>query len=252
SAVVHLDQSSCLHLMTARTSYRILSAILVVNIVVWRGRTAALSMLASSAVRSSSRIIARRWWIEAPHIAGKSSRRATPTTPTTPGDSFVLTGKGWAMAAASASTVTLQTHVEDARRDGASSENLGEARPHGSGLPKGGKPDGLAPASTTGMLARIVPAEEPWLTEAGGRLREGKLVAFPTETVYGLGANALSESAVLKIFEAKQRPLTDPLIVHVPDTASALAFLDFDGEGGGGDKARRLLALLGEKLWPGE
>lgn len=52
--------------------------------------------------------------------------------------------------------------------------------------------------------------------------------------------------------QAKRRPLTDPLIVHVPDSASALAFLDFDGVGGGGDKARRLLALLGEKLWPGE
>lgn len=46
--------------------------------------------------------------------------------------------------------------------------------------------------------------------------------------------------------------MTDPLIVHVPDTASALAVVDFEGEGGGGDKARRLMALLGEKLWPGE
>eukprot|EP00904_Undaria_pinnatifida_P012700 jgi/Undpi1/8560/HiC_scaffold_25.g11025.m1 len=100
-------------------------------------------------------------------------------------------------------------------------------------------------------LARLVPFSEPWLTEAGHRLRAGKLVAFPTETVYGLGANALSKEAVLRIFKAKQRPLTDPLIVHVPDTASALAVVDFEGEGGGGDKARRLMALLGEKLWPG-
>lgn len=52
--------------------------------------------------------------------------------------------------------------------------------------------------------------------------------------------------------QAKQRPLTDPLIVHVPDTAGALAVVDFGGEGGGGAKARRLLDLLGEKLWPGE
>lgn len=52
--------------------------------------------------------------------------------------------------------------------------------------------------------------------------------------------------------QAKQRPLTDPLIVHVPDTISALAVVDFEGEGGGGAKARRLLDLLGEKLWPGE
>lgn len=46
-------------------------------------------------------------------------------------------------------------------------------------------------------------------------LRAGRLVAFPTETVYGLGANALDEAAVRRIFEAKGRPLTSPLIVHV-------------------------------------
>ncbi|MGB1285797.1 MAG: L-threonylcarbamoyladenylate synthase [Aggregatilineales bacterium] len=50
---------------------------------------------------------------------------------------------------------------------------------------------------------------------AGEVLHEGGLVAFPTETVYGLGANALSESAVAKIFEAKGRPATDPVIVHI-------------------------------------
>lgn len=58
--------------------------------------------------------------------------------------------------------------------------------------------------------------------------------------------------AVSAAWQAKQRPLTDPLIVHVPDTASALAMVDFEIEGGGGLKARRLLDLLGEKLWPGE
>lgn len=57
---------------------------------------------------------------------------------------------------------------------------------------------------------------------------------------------------VVSARQAKQRPLTDPLIVHVPDTASALAVVDFEVEGGGGQKARRLLDLLGEKLWPGE
>jgi len=45
-------------------------------------------------------------------------------------------------------------------------------------------------------------------------LRKGNLVAIPTETVYGLAANALNENAVLKIFETKQRPHFDPLIVH--------------------------------------
>lgn len=50
---------------------------------------------------------------------------------------------------------------------------------------------------------------------AGELIREGRLVAFPTETVYGLGANALNASAVARIFEAKGRPHFDPLIVHV-------------------------------------
>src|SRR5687768_17601855 len=53
------------------------------------------------------------------------------------------------------------------------------------------------------------------IEEAAAALREGKLVAFPTETVYGLGAHALDERAVQKIFDAKQRPATDPLIVHI-------------------------------------
>src|SRR5262245_14853932 len=48
-------------------------------------------------------------------------------------------------------------------------------------------------------------------------LRQGGLVAFPTETVYGLGANALDAEAVQRIFEAKGRPATNPLIVHIAD-----------------------------------
>ncbi|MEX2261085.1 MAG: L-threonylcarbamoyladenylate synthase [Bryobacteraceae bacterium] len=53
------------------------------------------------------------------------------------------------------------------------------------------------------------------LREAGALLRAGRLVAFPTETVYGLGANALDAEAVARIFEVKGRPSTSPLIVHV-------------------------------------
>src|SRR6185503_14493996 len=49
-------------------------------------------------------------------------------------------------------------------------------------------------------------------------LRSGGLVAFPTETVYGLGANALDAAAVSRVFEAKGRPPTNPLIVHIVDT----------------------------------
>jgi L-threonylcarbamoyladenylate synthase len=53
------------------------------------------------------------------------------------------------------------------------------------------------------------------IEEAAAALKAGKLVAFPTETVYGLGANALDENAVRKIFAAKERPSNDPLIVHI-------------------------------------
>ena len=59
------------------------------------------------------------------------------------------------------------------------------------------------------------------LTKAVELLRAGRLVAFPTETVYGLGANALDAAAVLRIFEAKGRPLSSPLIVHVDGIAMA-------------------------------
>lgn len=55
------------------------------------------------------------------------------------------------------------------------------------------------------------------LAEAAECLRKGGLVAFPTETVYGLGANALDSMAIARIFEAKQRPTFDPLIVHISD-----------------------------------
>jgi L-threonylcarbamoyladenylate synthase len=53
------------------------------------------------------------------------------------------------------------------------------------------------------------------IAEAADALRAGKLVAFPTETVYGLGAHALNDAAVQGIFDAKERPATDPLIVHI-------------------------------------
>ena len=53
------------------------------------------------------------------------------------------------------------------------------------------------------------------LNEAGELLRNGELVAFPTETVYGLGANALLDSACQKIYRVKGRPSDNPLIVHV-------------------------------------
>ncbi len=67
----------------------------------------------------------------------------------------------------------------------------------------------------------IVPATPDAIKEAARALARGEIVAFPTETVYGLGANALDASAVAKIFAAKERPRFNPLIVHVPGLAEA-------------------------------
>lgn len=73
-------------------------------------------------------------------------------------------------------------------------------------------------------------------------IREGKLVAMPTETVYGLGANALDPIAVTRIFESKERPSFDPLIVHVCDLVMAERLVqEFD------PRAR----ALAEAFWPG-
>lgn len=63
----------------------------------------------------------------------------------------------------------------------------------------------------------VIRADSDSIARAAQLLRDGRLVAFPTETVYGLGANALDPSAVAKIFAAKQRPHWDPLIVHLAD-----------------------------------
>lgn len=73
-------------------------------------------------------------------------------------------------------------------------------------------------------------------------IRDGRLVAFPTETVYGLGANALDPQAVMKIFELKERPSFDPLIVHVATVEDAKRLTITQDE---------RLDMLAEKFWPG-
>lgn len=73
-------------------------------------------------------------------------------------------------------------------------------------------------------------------------IKEGKLVAFPTETVYGLGANALNPLAVAKIFELKERPTFDPLIVHIADLVQLEDLIL--------RRDNRVLELA-EKFWPG-
>ncbi|MDG1054867.1 MAG: Sua5/YciO/YrdC/YwlC family protein, partial [Schleiferiaceae bacterium] len=58
------------------------------------------------------------------------------------------------------------------------------------------------------------------VTEAVDVLLQGQIVGLPTETVYGLGADATNEAAIAKVFKAKNRPSFDPLIVHVPSLAA--------------------------------
>jgi L-threonylcarbamoyladenylate synthase len=89
--------------------------------------------------------------------------------------------------------------------------------------------------------ANIVPASLEAINRAAELLRSGKLVAFPTETVYGLGADATAGRAVARIFAAKGRPRFNPLIVHVPDLAAAEALAEFDARAS--HAARR--------FWPG-
>ncbi len=91
------------------------------------------------------------------------------------------------------------------------------------------------------MTAAILPSTPSAIARAAALLRAGRLVAFPTETVYGLGADATSEHAVAEIFAAKGRPRFNPLIVHVPGLVEAEALAVFD------DRARRAAAAF----WPG-
>ncbi len=80
------------------------------------------------------------------------------------------------------------------------------------------------------------------LDALAARLRQGRLVAIPTETVYGLAASALDARAVARIFEVKQRPRFNPLIVHLADVADLLEVVAEVP-----DSARR----LAERFWPG-
>lgn len=90
-------------------------------------------------------------------------------------------------------------------------------------------------------MPRIVAVSSSALNDAAQILRDGGLVAMPTETVYGLAANALDGVAVAKIFAAKGRPGFNPLIVHVPDVAAAEKLVVMN------DVAR----LIAESFWPG-
>jgi L-threonylcarbamoyladenylate synthase len=89
---------------------------------------------------------------------------------------------------------------------------------------------------------QVVPATAEGLATAAALLRAGEVVAFPTETVYGLGADATRASAIERIYALKGRPRHNPLIVHVADAEAAAALA-----GAFSDTARELAA----RFWPG-
>ncbi len=84
--------------------------------------------------------------------------------------------------------------------------------------------------------------DEAMIQKAGRILKEGGLVAFPTETVYGLGGNALDETAAARIYEAKGRPSDNPLIVHIADMEALEAIVR---------NIPREARLLAARYWPG-
>jgi L-threonylcarbamoyladenylate synthase len=99
----------------------------------------------------------------------------------------------------------------------------------------------MSPESPPSSLPEILPPSDAAYARAAVLLRASGLVAFPTETVYGLGADATSDAAVAGIFAAKDRPRFNPLIVHFISAEAAAEEVVFD------ERARRVAAAL----WPG-
>jgi L-threonylcarbamoyladenylate synthase len=91
------------------------------------------------------------------------------------------------------------------------------------------------------MVTRVLKANAAATGDAVRILAAGGLVAFPTETVYGLGADATNGAAVARLYEAKGRPAFNPLIAHVTDIAAARKLARFDADA----------ARLAEAFWPG-
>ncbi len=91
------------------------------------------------------------------------------------------------------------------------------------------------------MKTKILNTETQGITEAAGLLQSGELVAFPTETVYGLGADACNEEAVARIYEAKGRPSFNPLIVHFENVDAVKLQVEWN------EWAEKLAA----EFWPG-
>ena len=92
------------------------------------------------------------------------------------------------------------------------------------------------------MQTQFLQADESGIAAAGRLLAQGALVAIPTETVYGLAADALNGEAVASIFAAKERPMDNPLIVHIAQQESWESLVTHIPE-----RAKR----LAEAYWPG-
>lgn len=95
------------------------------------------------------------------------------------------------------------------------------------------------------MIARVLSGEEG-IREAVATLRRGEVVGLPTETVYGLAGDAFNPLAAARIFEAKGRPLTDPLIVHLPEAQWLNRVASFDSP-----EQQKRVEQLSAAFWPG-
>src|SRR5580698_4022782 len=110
----------------------------------------------------------------------------------------------------------------------------------GFGAPQEAGPKDLTPVKVS-LKTPILPAGEAAVAAAARCLADGRLIGFPTETVYGLGADATHSGAIARLYQAKGRPAFNPLIVHVNDLASARKIARFDAQA----------LALAEAFWPG-
>ncbi|NCP12047.1 MAG: L-threonylcarbamoyladenylate synthase, partial [Sphingomonadales bacterium] len=97
------------------------------------------------------------------------------------------------------------------------------------------------PNATNPTATKVLAAGDAALIAAAELIANGQPVAVPTETVYGLAADATNAEAVARIYAAKDRPAFNPLIVHVADLAAAERLAHFD----------KTALLLAERFWPG-
>lgn len=103
--------------------------------------------------------------------------------------------------------------------------------------------ENIKPETPAGAQANnVVPATEETILRAVGLLREGEVVGMPTETVYGLAGDGLNPAALARIFEVKQRPLFDPLILHFATAEEAFGLAE---------RVPAAARELAERFWPG-